>query len=704
MHEFIDNHEPLDLVLAGDKHHIGTNNPYEFEPGRPSVAYIARAIRDHFSFNLFRVNDTAGTMTPASGTNAIVKVLNSGDENTPSTWDPKLTLSYENENDGSVPMNTATIVNNLDFPVYDAKVRFVVPKGYHYIFDQGTLKQEFDGDEYHIVDVNVDLEENSTTTIFLRADDLCPDDPEKTEPGLCGCGVPESTCPSFPLVVNNGSGDGSYQPLELATIKADSAPEDMYFESWTIKAGTPTIDDTLAVTTTLNLGYDSAVVEPVYKEIPKVNNAAYVSQDVPMLIPGDKITISVTMKNTGNTDWTKEDGFYLGSQRPADNTTWGLNRVSLDDGELIEPNQEKTFTFDIQVPLEQGIYTLQWQMIQEDVEWFGSKSSSKILRVGAEGIYLDDCDARTGWGSSAALTLNSDSNPQGDYCLEFSGSGTDEFKKAFAKPFYSGGTHDSLRLQFWYYISEPKKNSVDQVELGSSGKPDENEYNWSLTNLSAGWNFISLKIKDAGVLGSPDLNAVNWFRLYNHKSESIISRIDAIEIIDPYAGKRYALTVNNGEGSGYFYSGAEVLIKADNAPTGQVFDIWEITAGNAEIEDKQSENTKLIISGSNTTVKALYKADPSTTIENIAHEMQINLYPNPAEKELTVDLVVQNKTSVTLNLLNISGKVVCYELVKTNLNSGKHSLKFNLERIEAGIYILDLKIGKKRYTKNLIVN
>jgi predicted MPP superfamily phosphohydrolase len=706
MHDFIDSHEPLDLVLAGHNHHLSKNNPHEFKSGRPAVAFIANSIREYFQFNLFRVNNSTGTMTPVSGKKAVVQALASGNMNTPSTWEPNLTLTYENENNGSMAVNTATIVNQFHFPIYDAKVRFVLLKGYNYIFDKGILMQSFEGDEHLIVDLNIDIMADSTISIHITADDFCPDDPDKTEPGLCGCGVPEGTCPSFPLVVNHGIGNGSYQPLQVATITADSAAEGMYFESWTIKSGTPTIDDTLAFTTTLTLGYDSAVVEPVYKEIPKVNNAAYVSQEVPMLIPGDQITVSVTMKNTGNTTWSKEGGFYLGSQRPADNTIWGLNRVSLDDGELVEPYQEKTFTFDIQVPLEEGTYIFQWQMIEEGVEWFGSSSSSKILRIGAEGIYLDDCDVTTGWNSSATLSLNNENNPQGDNCLEFTGNGTDEFKKAFAKPFFSGGTHDSIRLQFWYYISDDQKNSVDQVELGSSGQPDENEYNWRLTNLSAGWNFVSLKVKDAGVLGNPDLNAVNWFRLYNNKTENITSRIDAIEIIDPYAGKRYALTVNNGEGGGCFYSGSEVSIKADNDPTGQVFDKWEITAGSAEIADQQAQYTTITTSGSNTTVKATYKDDSSTTMENITSEMHMNLYPNPAEKEVTIDLTIQNKSVVTLNLLSISGKVICYELVKTSLNNGEHSLKFNVDSIKAGTYILELKIGEQRYryTKNLMIN
>ncbi|HSH19015.1 MAG TPA: T9SS type A sorting domain-containing protein, partial [Draconibacterium sp.] len=72
----------------------------------------------------------------------------------------------------------------------------------------------------------------------------------------------------------------------------------------------------------------------------------------------------------------------------------------------------------------------------------------------------------------------------------------------------------------------------NQVEIGSSGKPDENEYNWKLSGLTEGWNYVNLEFSDAGKMGSPNLSAINWFRLYNKKSGSIISKIDAIQIVD----------------------------------------------------------------------------------------------------------------------------------------------------------------------------
>jgi len=269
---------------------------------------------------------------------------------------------------------------------------------------------------------------------------------------------------------------------------------------------------------------------------PTGNNASFVSQVVPTLEKGETITVSITMKNTGTTTWTPEGNFKLGSQSPEDNTIWGLDRVNLNVDESIAPNFEKTFTFEIVVPNSDGIYNFQWKMIQEGEEWFGSKSAIQQLTLGDPGGYLDVCDDKTDWKSSAVLLLNTTDKQQGIGCIEFTGdsSKTDEFKKVFTTPYNANGTESGTVLKFWYYVSDPsKRDGSNQVEIGSGGKADSNEYNWSLASLSlsAGWNFIELNTNQAGKIGDPNLNAINWFRIYSRKSGSITTRIDAIQLI-----------------------------------------------------------------------------------------------------------------------------------------------------------------------------
>lgn len=197
MHSFIDVDTKLSLVIAGDKHHIYTTNPYSFTPGSPATAFIAGSIINHFTFNLFKVNNADGTYTTPTGPTGYANVLNSGNQDNPSSWVSNLTLAYSTANDGTNTTNTATIDNKFNFPLTAAKVRFIVPKGFTYNVTNGTKEQEYDGAQFHIVDVLTDVDATSTKEVYITsgsAIDLCPDDPDKTAPGICGCGVPEGTC------------------------------------------------------------------------------------------------------------------------------------------------------------------------------------------------------------------------------------------------------------------------------------------------------------------------------------------------------------------------------------------------------------------------------------------------------------------------------------------------------------------------------
>lgn len=143
--------------------------------------------------------------------------------------------------------------------------------------------------------------------------------------------------------------------------------------------------------------------------------------------------------------------------------------------------------------------------------------------------FLDHCDVTSGWQSS--LKLNTIDQKEGSGCMEFKGSGTEEFRKVFNPTFYSPATASNGVLSFWYYVSDVSLlGASNQVELGSGGARDFNEYNWSLTGLVNGWNYIRLNTSAARVSGgAPDLSNINWFRLYRTKTGTVTTRIDAME-------------------------------------------------------------------------------------------------------------------------------------------------------------------------------
>lgn len=104
------------------------------------------------------------------------------------------------------------------------------------------------------------------------------------------------------------------------------------------------------------------------------NNAEFVSQVVPESVsPGENFNITVTFKNTGTTTWSASDLYRLGTQNPQDNTIWmSSNRVALPNN--VPPGSTVSFHISLTAPVNEGIYALQWRMVQDGVEWFGQQS------------------------------------------------------------------------------------------------------------------------------------------------------------------------------------------------------------------------------------------------------------------------------------------------------------------------------------------
>jgi len=437
---------------------------------------------------------------------------------------------------------------------------------------------------------------------------------------------------------------------------------------------------------------------------PTGNNAAFISQEVPELKNGDTVTVSITMKNTGVSTWTEKGQFRLGSQGPAGNEFWGLNRVELNAGDSILPGNEKSFTFEVIVPDADGIYNFQWQMVQDGEEWFGAKSDLKQVISGNPGSYLDDCDATTDWKSSAGLSLNTTDHKQGSACIEFSAASTDEFKKAFSTPFNSRGSVESTELRFWYYVSDVTKlDTKGQVEIGSAGKPDQNEFNWKLTGLTNGWNYITLKTSEAGVSGgSPNLNAINWFRIYRQKLGSVITRIDAIQLIDPEVGPVFTLLINEGSGGGNYPEGEEVTISALPPPGGMRFDKWIVESGSPNISDLTESRTTLTMGDGPALISASYISTVAVE-SNRSNDYSVKIYPNPAITEFSIEFPLEEESVINISLMDLSGRIVQNSVNNLILNPGKGLVKMSVADINPGTYIMRLKIQNNLYTNLIII-
>ena len=115
---------------------------------------------------------------------------------------------------------------------------------------------------------------------------------------------------------------------------------------------------------------------------PTGNNAAFVTQSVPATMnAGQTYSVSLTLQNTGTSTWSAANNYKLGSQNPADNTTWGTGRATL--AANVAPGAQYTFTYNITAPATPGTYNFQWKMLREGVEWFGAATTNLTVKVTA---------------------------------------------------------------------------------------------------------------------------------------------------------------------------------------------------------------------------------------------------------------------------------------------------------------------------------
>lgn len=115
----------------------------------------------------------------------------------------------------------------------------------------------------------------------------------------------------------------------------------------------------------------------VWKPLPDAFSN-FISQSVPktILLPGETMNVSVTMRNLGPSTWTEGQQFRLGYMF---NEGWGGARAYLPND--VPPNTDVTFNFTVTAPTTPGNYNFRWRMLQEGVQSFGDATTNVPITV-----------------------------------------------------------------------------------------------------------------------------------------------------------------------------------------------------------------------------------------------------------------------------------------------------------------------------------
>jgi hypothetical protein len=82
-------------------------------------------------------------------------------------------------------------------------------------------------------------------------------------------------------------------------------------------------------------------------------------------------------------------------------------------------------------------------------------------------------------------------------------------------------------------------------------------------------------------------------------------------------------------------------------------------------------------------------------------DAMVQVYPNPASNNATISMNLAHESTVQINLLDASGKLISSKEYGTM--SGAWNLNLNTSNLNAGIYLIELEINGTKVTKRLIV-
>ena len=162
-------------------------------------------------------------------------------------------------------------------------------------------------------------------------------------------------------------------------------------------------------------------------------------------------------------------------------------------------------------------------------EKFNSRDNSGILPepeipepVDPTLVVFDNAENAEGWDAAGGAVLDPSSKKQGENSIKATIGGGDALRmqKALGTPIDTKLTRETAQLTFWLFVEDAAKVKLSdgQIEVSSSGVPDQQEYHWptsALNSLQSGWNLVKLNLADAAESGGgADLSKINFFRIY----------------------------------------------------------------------------------------------------------------------------------------------------------------------------------------------
>ena len=124
-----------------------------------------------------------------------------------------------------------------------------------------------------------------------------------------------------------------------------------------------------------------------------------------------------------------------------------------------------------------------------------------------------------------------------------------------------------------------------------------------------------------------------------------------------------------------------------------------IGATNEVFTAFESGNYSVIVTGGNGCTNTSSVTSVTTNIENIPSLNKVTITPNPFDKDIFIEILVNKTVDLQLEILDINGKLLISENISIQ---DKFSGSLNLEHLSVGVYYLNLKSERGTIARKII--
>lgn len=126
------------------------------------------------------------------------------------------------------------------------------------------------------------------------------------------------------------------------------------------------------------------------------------------------------------------------------------------------------------------------------------------------------------------------------------------------------------------------------------------------------------------------------------------------------------------------------------------FNIWATSAGFTLVSWIQNTGTKQVYQSAIATTPSALSIDENK-IQN-----GIEIFPNPANEEFTIKLLINQSAHVSYTLNDLTGKLI-QQPITQELPAGKHILQTSTQNLLPGIYICTIKANEQVFTERIVI-